>query len=157
MTNKMKIEKARQRCYKKAFVNEINYEYIVDTLYSIQSDCEEIKCYGNLKFEELADALGDDDMAYEFDMMFNTLSSDCYSMLTDLQDSCISEYFDDFFVAVKGGDYGGGKRVTNVYFKDGKFAVDGSNYKFKDLKSNSLEVIGNIHDNPELLKGEANV
>lgn len=54
---------------------------------------------------------------------------------------------------VKMPAYGGGKRITAVYFKDGKFAVNGSNYKFKDLKPKVLEVIGNIHDNPELLKG----
>lgn len=33
-----------------------------------------------------------------------------------------------------------------------KFAVDGSNYSFKDICPKNMEVIGNIHDNPELLK-----
>lgn len=118
MTDRMKIEKARSRRYKKALVNEINYEYIVDMLYSIKSDCEEIKCYGSWDFEELADALGDDDTAYEFEMMFNTLASDCYSILQDLHDYRIPEYFDDFFVAVKGGDYGGGLIGYDTYEHD---------------------------------------
>lgn len=49
--------------------------------------------------------------------------------------------------------YQGGKKKSIVYFKNGKFAVDGSNYSFKDIAPKRMEVIGNIHDNPELLKG----
>lgn len=39
----------------------------------------------------------------------------------------------------------GGHKAT-VYFKDGKFAVDGSNHSFKNIISNLTEVIGNIYD-----------
>lgn len=42
--------------------------------------------------------------------------------------------------------YHGGKHKTTVYFKNGKFAVDGSNYNFKDICPKNMEVIGNIHD-----------
>ena len=49
--------------------------------------------------------------------------------------------------------YQGGKKKAIVYFKNGKFAVDDSNYSFKDIDPKRMEVIGNIHDNPELLKG----
>ena len=49
--------------------------------------------------------------------------------------------------------YGKGKHKSLVYFKNGKFAVDGSNYAFKDICPRNMEIIGNIHDNPELLKG----
>lgn len=49
--------------------------------------------------------------------------------------------------------YGGGKHKSVVYFKNGKFAVNGSNYNFKDICPRNMEVIGNIYDNPELLKG----
>ena len=48
--------------------------------------------------------------------------------------------------------YNGGRHKTVVYFKNGKFAVDGSNYGFKDIAPKNMKVIGNIHDNPELLK-----
>ena len=47
--------------------------------------------------------------------------------------------------------YQGGKHRAVVYFKNGKFAVNGSNYHFKDIKPRNIEVIGNIFDNHELL------
>lgn len=50
--------------------------------------------------------------------------------------------------------YGSGKHKSVVYFKNGKFAVNGSNYNFKDICPRNMEVIGNIHDNPELLRSE---
>ena len=48
--------------------------------------------------------------------------------------------------------YRGGKWYAEVYFKKGKFAVNGSNYKYKDLAPSTYVVIGNIFDNPELLE-----
>ena len=48
--------------------------------------------------------------------------------------------------------YRGGKWYAEVYFQKGKFAVNGSNYKFKDLAPSTYAVIGNIFDNPELLE-----
>lgn len=51
--------------------------------------------------------------------------------------------------------YGGGKVKAVVYFKDGKFAVDGSNWNFKDLGvGKTKEVVGNIYDDQELMSGE---
>lgn len=50
--------------------------------------------------------------------------------------------------------YRRGKHITTVYFKDGKFAVDGSRYNYKDLAPRVTEVLGNIFDNPELLNKE---
>ena len=52
--------------------------------------------------------------------------------------------------------YGGGKHKTVVYFKNGKFAVDGSNYHFKDIAPKRMEVIGNMHDNQELIGDDNN-
>ncbi len=48
--------------------------------------------------------------------------------------------------------YGRGKLISAVYFKGGKFAVDGSNYSFKDIHPKSIEVVGNIHDGLDLLE-----
>lgn len=50
--------------------------------------------------------------------------------------------------------YGGGRTKSVVYFKGGKFAVDGSNYAFKDISPKNMVVIGNIYDNPELLRSD---
>lgn len=47
--------------------------------------------------------------------------------------------------------YVGGKHKAVVYFKGGKFAVDGSNYGFKDIAPKRMKVIGNIYDNKEIL------
>lgn len=49
--------------------------------------------------------------------------------------------------------YNSGKHKTTVYFAGGKFAVDGSNHSFKDIRPKTLEVVGNIYDNPELMEG----
>ena len=68
--------------------------------------------------------------------------------LTDKNDRMIFE--GDIVTMPK---YGGGKHRSVVYFKNGKFAVDGSNYSFKDICPKNMEVIGNIHDNPEMLEG----
>ena len=57
---------------------------------------------------------------------------------------------------VKMRAYGVGYHCTSVYFRDGKFAVDGTQYHFKNICSNSVEVIGNIYDNPELLEVKQN-
>ena len=42
--------------------------------------------------------------------------------------------------------YHGGRIKAIVYFKKGKFAVDGSNYAFKDLAPKTYEIISNIYD-----------
>ena len=54
---------------------------------------------------------------------------------------------------VKMRSYAGGTHNAVVYFERGKFAVDGSHYGFKDICSKSVEVIGNIHDTPEIING----
>lgn len=50
-------------------------------------------------------------------------------------------------------------KIGVVYFKDGCFYVDDKHplgnlplWSFREGESNIIEVIGNIHDNPELLK-----
>lgn len=51
---------------------------------------------------------------------------------------------------VKMRTYGPGYCNAVVYFKKGKFAVDGSKYGFKDLAPSTYEVLGNIHDGSDI-------
>ena len=53
---------------------------------------------------------------------------------------------------IKMRSYNRGCHETEIYFKNGKFAVDGSHYGFKDICSNSVEFVRNKFDNPELLE-----
>lgn len=69
---------------------------------------------------------------------------------TGLNDKNGNKIFEGDIVAMPA--YQGGKKKAIVYFKNGKFAVDGSNYSFKDIRPKGMEVIGNIHDNPKLLE-----
>ena len=68
-----------------------------------------------------------------------------------LKDKNGTKIFFFFFVTMP--RYGGGRCKSVVYFKSGKFAVDGSNYGFKNICPKNMLVIGNIYDNPELLGG----
>ncbi len=69
-----------------------------------------------------------------------------YTGLTDKKETQI---FEGDIVSMPA--YGRGKHISAVYFERGKFAVDGSNYRFKDIRPKNIETIGNIYDNPELL------
>lgn len=74
-----------------------------------------------------------------------------YTGLTDKNGTKIFE--GDIVTMPRYARYGSGKHKSVVYFKNGKFAVNGSNYNFKDICPRNIEVIGNIYDNPEMLKG----
>lgn len=53
---------------------------------------------------------------------------------------------------VKMRGYSKGYLETEIYFKDGKFAVDGSNYSYKDIRPRSVEFVRSKFDNTELME-----
>ena len=63
---------------------------------------------------------------------------------TGLTDKNSTKIFEGDIVSMPA--YGGGRHKAVVYFKNGKLAVDGSNYNFKDIAPKRMEVIGNIHE-----------
>jgi hypothetical protein len=87
------------------------------------------------------------------ELLYEPVIPETIGQYTGLTDKNGKKIFEGDIVTMPA--YAGGKHKAVVYFKNGKFAVDGSNYSFKDIAPKRMEVIGNIHDNPELLKGGA--
>lgn len=88
---------------------------------------------------------------FEFnDDEMQLVDNDTVGQYTGLTDKNGKKIFEGDIVTMP--KYGGGRHKSVIYFKNGKFAVDGSNYNFKDICPKNMEVIGNIYDNPELLE-----
>lgn len=94
-----------------------------------------------------------DTKRWQPDYMTAEIDPETVGQYTGLTDRNNKKIFEGDIVTMPA--YGGGRHKSIVYFKGGKFAVDGSNYSFKDIAPKYMEVISNIHDNPELLKGGA--
>lgn len=96
--------KAMNLRYKKPIANGLNLYDIKNTLWDISEACGEVQYYVDCDDETLLNALdGDEDDAYEFKMMFSTLSAECEQMQYDLDNEYIPEYFDLFFAAINNG------------------------------------------------------
>lgn len=109
--------------YKKPIVNGLNLDDIRNSLWDISEACGDVQYYIDSDDETLLNALdGDEDDAYEFKMMFSTLSAECEQMQYDLDNEYIPEYFDLFFAAVnKGGEMLGFDTYEGDYYGLGSF------------------------------------
>lgn len=93
-----------------------------------------------------------DPETYEYVIRDYEVIAETVSQYTGVNDKKDRMIYDKDWVIIPA--YGGGKYLTQVYFRKGKFAVDGSNYGYKDLTQTKTEVIGNIFEMPNLKRGE---
>lgn len=111
--------KARQLRYKKPIAKDLNLDKIIEDLWDIQEECENIRWYTDSDDGEdtLINALaGDEDEAYEFKMAFADLCAECDQMRSDLEEEWIPECFDIFFVAAGADGYLGWDSYEQDYF-----------------------------------------
>ncbi len=110
--------KAMNLRYKKPIAKGLNLDDIRNSLWDISEACGEVQYYVDCDDETLLNALdGDEDDAYEFKMMFSTLSAECEQMRYDLDNEYIPEYFDLFFTAInKGGEMLGYDTYEHDYY-----------------------------------------
>lgn len=117
--NEAKREKARNLRYKMPLVKNLNLEAILEELWNIREECENVRWFVDTDEETLINALdGNEDEAYEFRMMFADLGADCERMYTDLEEEWVPDCFNKFFVAVGAGDGYGGLMGYDAYEQD---------------------------------------
>lgn len=94
-------EKARNKRYKAPIVENMNVDIIREKLWEIQDECGDVRYFDNTSDNGLLDELiGGEEEAFEFRMMFSSLSVDCERMLDDIDAEWIPDCFDYFFVSV---------------------------------------------------------
>ncbi len=128
-------EKARAMRWKRPMMRELNWWHIVETLDEIASDASDVQWMDE---DAIAEALGDEEEAYEFRIAFSDLVADCERFREDL--SQVRQYdfistdadgedeatlFDLFFPAVGAdGMMLGYDSVEEDYFPLDPFVVD---------------------------------
>ena len=135
--------KAKQLRYKKPIAKNLNLDSIMQDLWDIQDQCEEIRWYTDSDDgqDSLLNALdGDDDEAYEFKMAFADLCAECEQMSNDLREEWVPTCFDLFFVAAGAGESYGGLLGFDEYEQDyfgintsESFAEDEAKKKLKQM------------------------
>lgn len=110
--------KAKNLRYKKPVANGLTLDDIRNSLWDISEACADVQYYIDCDDGTLLNALdGDEDDAYEFKMMFSSLSAECEQMQYDLDNEYVPEYFDLFFAAInKGGQMLGYDTYEHDYY-----------------------------------------
>lgn len=147
-TEEIKRRKAFNLRYKKPIVKSLNLDFIMQDLWDIQGECEDVRWYTDSEDGEdsLINALdGDEDEAYEFKMAFADLCAECERMREDLEEEWVPECFDIFFVAAGAGNIYGGILGFDSYEGDyfgincsGSFAEDEAKKKLKHMTKDEL-------------------
>lgn len=135
--------KAKQLRYKKPIVKNLNLETICQDLWDIQEECENVRWYTDTEdgTDSLINALaGNEDEAYEFKMAFADLCAECERMREDLEEEWVPECFDFFFVAIGGGDAGGGLLGWDSFEQD-YFGISCSDCFVEDEAKKKLKQI----------------
>lgn len=136
--------KAKNLRYKKPVANGLTLDDIRNSLWDISEACTDVQYYIDGDDDTLLNALdGDDDDAYEFKMMFSSLSAECEQMQYDLDNEYVPEYFDLFFAAInKGGEMLGWDTYEHDYYGLNSFESGWANEeavkKMKALTKNRL-------------------
>lgn len=100
----IKAQKARSLIYKRPALALLGYQTILEELDTISSECDEVR-YA-MDISSVIDALdGEEEAAYEFQMMFSDLSYDCEQLYEKMYDSVREIEFDDLTVALIGNRY----------------------------------------------------
>lgn len=106
----IKSERTRNLRYKKPALASLGYQSIIDELYIIQDECEEIKWLVEGDDSNILQSAFDDneDEEYEFRMAFTELqckAEQLFSEINEAEYQGLSEYFDDCTVSLLGNRY----------------------------------------------------
>lgn len=149
-----KEKRTRKLRYSKSLLEKFNYEEIINDLYEIMEECENVR-YTIEDEDVLVDALGgNEEEAYEFRMMFSELAGKAeqlHGLLDEYRsDENISDYFDDFTVGVSDGSgmkYYAYDMADEDYYKvtsfEGDICVQEAQKKLMRMKKDELIACSN--------------
>ena len=101
-----KAIRSRNLRYKKPMLASLGYQSIIDELYEICNNCDDVQ-WSMESEDALVDALdGNEEDFWEFKALFSDVSANAYSLLDQLSSMYgVDEYFDNCTVALIGNRY----------------------------------------------------